>query len=75
MLTVNEAASRLGMSPRFVYRACATGQIASFKLGRCVRISESALKDYLEAQQKRVPHVETPQISRSRLKFLRLRRS
>lgn len=54
------------MSTRFVYRLCAKGELESFKLGRNVRISRQALRDYLEAQKKRThrhhasaPHKET----------------
>jgi len=77
MITVKEAAAELGMSERFVYRLCAKGQLESFKLGRNVRISRQALRDYREAQKKRTHQrsVDTPTVSSPPLQFLRLRRN
>jgi excisionase family DNA binding protein len=49
LLDVNEVARRLGTEPRFVRRLIAERRIEYHKLGRYVRISESALADYIKA--------------------------
>jgi excisionase family DNA binding protein len=56
LLTVEEAADRLNTSARFVRRLVAERRIAFVKLGRHVRISESAIADFIEAG--RVPPVD-----------------
>jgi len=49
LLDVNEVARRLGTEPRFVRRLIAERRIEFHKLGRYVRISESALADFIRA--------------------------
>jgi excisionase family DNA binding protein len=49
LLTVEAAAERLSTSPRFVRRLIAERRIEFVKVGRHVRISESALADFIEA--------------------------
>jgi excisionase family DNA binding protein len=49
LLTVDAAAERLSTSPRFIRRLIAERRIEFVKVGRHVRISESALADFIEA--------------------------
>jgi excisionase family DNA binding protein len=49
LLTVEMAAERLSTSPRFVRRLIAERRIEFVKVGRHVRISESALADFIAA--------------------------
>lgn len=49
LLTVQAAAERLSTSPRFIRRLIAERRIEFVKVGRFVRISESALADFIEA--------------------------
>ena len=49
LLTVEAAAERLSTSPRFVRRLIAERRIEFVRVGRHVRISESALADFIEA--------------------------
>jgi len=51
MLTVKQAAERLGISASLVYGLCAAGKLRHerFGLGRgCIRISEEALLEFRE---------------------------
>ena len=49
LLTVEAAADRLSTSPRFIRRLIAERRIEFVKVGRHVRISESALNDFIDA--------------------------
>jgi excisionase family DNA binding protein len=49
LLDVEEAARRLGTKPRFVRRLIAERRIEFHKVGRHVRISETALAEFIEA--------------------------
>jgi excisionase family DNA binding protein len=49
LLTVEAAAERMSTSPRFVRRLIAERRIEFVKIGRHVRISESALTEFIEA--------------------------
>ncbi|NVI85776.1 helix-turn-helix domain-containing protein [Actinomadura sp. BRA 177] len=49
LLTITEAAERLNTSPRFPRRLVAERRIRFVKLGRFVRIPESALHDFIAA--------------------------
>ena len=49
LLTVEAAAERLSTSPRFIRRLIAERRIEFVKVGRHVRISESALNDFIDA--------------------------
>jgi excisionase family DNA binding protein len=49
LLTVDAAAERMSTSVRFVRRLIAERRIEFVKVGRHVRISESALADFIEA--------------------------
>jgi len=49
LLTVDAAAERLSTSVRFVRRLIAERRIEFVKVGRHVRITESALADFIEA--------------------------
>jgi len=47
LLTITEAAERLNTSPRFPRRLVAERRIRFVKLGRFVRIPESALREFI----------------------------
>ena len=49
LLTVEAASERLSTSPRFIRRLIAERRIEFVKVGRHVRISESALADFIQA--------------------------
>lgn len=49
LLTVEAVAERLDTKPRFVRRLIAERRIEFHKVGRHVRISESALADFIES--------------------------
>jgi excisionase family DNA binding protein len=49
LLTVDAAAGRMSTSVRFVRRLIAERRIEFVKVGRHVRISETALADFIEA--------------------------
>jgi excisionase family DNA binding protein len=49
LLTVEAAAERLSTSPRFIRRLIAERRIEFVKVGRHVRISESALDEFIDA--------------------------
>ncbi|MFF4932279.1 helix-turn-helix domain-containing protein [Streptomyces griseofuscus] len=50
LLTVPEVMSRLRFSRSKVYDLIRSKRLASFTEGRCRRIPESALRDYIHAQ-------------------------
>ena len=49
MMTVDEAADRLGTSPRFIRRLVAERRIAFTKLGRHVRLSSTDLDAFIRS--------------------------
>jgi len=49
LLTVEAAAERLSTSPRFIRRLIAERRIEFVRVGRHVRVSESALADFIQA--------------------------
>jgi excisionase family DNA binding protein len=49
LLSVEQAAERLGTGPRFIRRLIAERRIEYHKMGRHVRISERALAEFIEA--------------------------
>lgn len=51
LLTVEQTAARLNTSPRFVRRLIAERRIEFVKVGRHVRIGESALADFIDASR------------------------
>jgi excisionase family DNA binding protein len=52
LLTVEEAADRLGTSVRFIRRLVAERRIAYVKVGRHVRISEADLAGFVAAGRR-----------------------
>ena len=48
LLTVEQAAERLGTRPRFIRRLIAERRIEFHRVGRHVRISEQALAEFIE---------------------------
>jgi len=49
LLTVTEAAERLGTRPRFIRRLIAERRIAYVKLGAHVRIEDTVLDDFIDS--------------------------
>ena len=47
LLTVGEAAVRLGVGRSFLYRLVMTGEVPSLKLGRARRIPVTALEEFI----------------------------
>lgn len=47
LLTVPEAALRLGVGRSFLYELILKGQVASLKLGRARRVPVAALEDFI----------------------------
>ena len=47
-LGTTEAAERLGVVPRTLYRMINEGQIPAYKMGRVIRVKESDLDEFLE---------------------------
>ena len=51
LLTVLEAARRLGIGRSLLYELLATGQVESIHVGRLRRIPTDALADYIDRQR------------------------
>ena len=52
-LGTTEAADRLGVVPRTLYRMIDEGQIRAYKMGRVIRVKESDLEEFLEGTRVR----------------------
>jgi excisionase family DNA binding protein len=63
LLTVEAAAQRMSTSVRFIRRLIAERRIEFVRVGRHVRISESALTDFIDAG--RVEPMTAPEIWRT----------
>lgn len=50
-LGTTEAAERLGVVPRTLYRMIDEGAIPAYKMGRVIRLRAGDLDDYLEAHR------------------------
>lgn len=75
MITVREAASRLGISPSLVYSLVARGRIRHerFGLGRgVIRIAEEALAEYRKSSEVQLQTPPRRSSSSLRLRHLRL---
>ncbi|MBQ0868476.1 helix-turn-helix domain-containing protein [Streptomyces sp. A73] len=53
LLNVDQVATRLQVSRWTVYNLIRSRELASFTIGRCRRIAESALHDYIARQTER----------------------
>jgi excisionase family DNA binding protein len=47
LITIDEAARRLSLAPRTIYRLINRGHIESVHIGRAVRVVESSLDSYI----------------------------
>ncbi len=54
LLDWDQAALRLGCTPRLIRKLVETRQVASIKVGKLVRIEPSAIKDYIERNRRNV---------------------
>lgn len=50
-LSSNEAARRLGINPRTLYRLIDDGAIAGYKIGRVIRVKEEDVTTFLESSR------------------------
>lgn len=58
MLTVKEVAERLSISRSLAYRMIRTGEIPSYRIANCRRVSEEELKKYLDrSRSERLPEL------------------
>ena len=48
-LSTAEAAKRLGITPRTLYRFIDEGQLAAYRFGRVIRLKESEVDAFIEA--------------------------
>jgi len=48
-LSTAEAARRLGIGPRTLYRLIDEGQLPAYKFGRVIRLQEREVEDFIEA--------------------------
>lgn len=51
MLTVAQAAERMGVSRPVAYRLIASGEITRYKIGGCVRVKDADVDAYIEASR------------------------
>jgi len=51
MLTVKEVAKELNFHPMTVYRLIKSGELKVVRIGRTIRIEESALKDFIKSKK------------------------
>ncbi len=58
MLTVDQAAERLGTTPRFIRRLRAERRIAVIKLGKHIRIDSNDLDAYITASRQEPERAE-----------------
>jgi excisionase family DNA binding protein len=59
LLTVSEAAQRLGIGRSLLYELLADGQVESIHVGRLRRIPIDALSDYINRQRSSRPDMAT----------------
>ena len=57
LLTVSEAAQRLGIGRSLLYELLADGQVESIHVGRLRRIPTDALADYIDRQRPNRPDI------------------
>jgi excisionase family DNA binding protein len=57
LLTVSEAAQRLGIGRSLLYELLADGQVESIHVGRLRRIPTDALADYIDRQRPNKPGI------------------
>lgn len=56
MMTVKQAAERMGISESLVYELCACGSLPHVRIGRpgsrgCIRLTEADIQEYLASQK------------------------
>jgi excisionase family DNA binding protein len=66
LLTVSEAAERLGIGRSFAYQLVSRGELASLKLGRARRVPTTALDDFIAQQLSHGQATERPAVVPSR---------
>ncbi len=76
MLSVKQAADRLGVSAQTVYGLCAAGQLRHSRVGvgrGVIRIAEEARAEYLRGRESGPPASVPPPAARAKVKFEHLR--
>lgn len=61
MLTVKQVAEKLSISRSLAYRMIRSGEIPSYRIANCRRVSEEELQKYLERAQSQRP-IEMPKL-------------
>jgi len=51
LISVKQAAARLGVSPRTVWRMIADGQLKSVHIRGCTRVNRRSVDDYLKQSE------------------------
>lgn len=63
LITIREAADALGISERTVRRMIDRNELRAYKIGRCVRLREGDVQDYIESGViLRYPTVSAPKL-------------
>ena len=57
-LSTAEAAKRLGITPRTLYRIIDEGQLPAYKFGRVIRVKEGDVEAFVEASRIRPGSLE-----------------
>ena len=52
LLTVQEACDRLQIGKTLAYELVAAGRIRTIRVGRCIRISEEALQEFIATSER-----------------------
>lgn len=52
LLTAKETATSLKISLSMVYRLISTGELPSYAIGGCIRVSESDLSQFLDSRKQ-----------------------
>jgi excisionase family DNA binding protein len=60
LLTIREVAERLNISLSMAYRLVATGEISSYQIGSCRRVSEEDLDAFLEERRTNTIKIPEP---------------
>lgn len=50
-LSTAKAASRLGITPRTLYRLIDEGQLPAYKMGRVIRLKQDEVDDFIEGSR------------------------
>jgi excisionase family DNA binding protein len=57
-MTVNEAAAALEVHPKTVRSLIASGKLAAYRVGRCVRVTPQAIEEFRRRNATSAPRIE-----------------